>query len=371
MLVVLATAPVRAQDRIPRDISGWEPPAEPTSEIEPRLPTPPEGYVTQVRGGTEWTFPASATSVVHDLQATHADAWQRISDDLGGPVDNRVVIRVALDPEEMRALAPIGHPPPDYATGVAYPHFGLILLSLEAPDAWDPPDASRVLTHELSHLALHRAVDGRSLPRWFVEGIAVYQAGENNLARTRTLWQAVVAGNVVPLDQLDDRFPTHPHRVNVAYAESADFVAHLRKDDPTGRRFRALLEHVRDGDSFEDATFAAYGATLPTLEREWRARLEERFQTVPLLVSGGGLWFLASLLLVFAYVRRRRQHRAALARLDAEETAERRALERAEQAVADELARRDEPLLVVPADPSQREPDIPTVEYEGRNHTLH
>jgi hypothetical protein len=331
-----------------------------------------------MRGGIEWTFPASATTVIRDLQSVYAEAWARVVDELGGAIDDRVIIRVGLDPEAMRALAPVGHPPPDYAAGVAYPRFGVILLTLQAPDSWERPDIEKVLTHELSHIALHRAVGGQHLPRWFVEGVAVQQAGENDLSRIQTLWQAEVGDNVVPLADLDRHFPRYPHRVSVAYAQSADIVAHMRKADSDARRFRSLIRKIgEEGMTFDEAFFDSYEMSLATMEREWRDRLDERFQTIPLVVTGGGLWVLASVLLVLAYIRRRRQHRAVMKRWAAEEAADDAALERAEEAVLTELALRRaregiDHILIVNGEPPQgRESGVPTIEYDGSDHTLH
>ncbi|MBW2463461.1 MAG: hypothetical protein JRH11_17555, partial [Deltaproteobacteria bacterium] len=226
LLTGLGTGAALAQGPAPegQDVAGWVPVEEgaPAGVQAVTLPDPPEDYVSEVRGAVHWTFPATATSVVRELQGHYANAWARVVSDFGGSIDDEVTIRVGLNPEEMHALAPVGHPAPDYAAGVAYPRFGVILLTLQAPDSWQRPDVEKVLTHELSHIALYRAVGGQHLPRWFVEGVAVQQAGENDLNRIKKLWEAVVADNVVPLADLDNSFPRYAHRVSVAYAQSAD-----------------------------------------------------------------------------------------------------------------------------------------------------
>lgn len=364
-----------AQQDDPIDIgAGWHGTPQP-DEAALRLPEPPQDYLTERRGGVTWTFPAAATDDARDLQNAFPDAWTRIEEDLGGPLDDTLVIRVARNPEEMRDLAPVGHPPPQYASGVAYPRYGIILLSLTAPDTWERPNMEALLTHELSHVALHRAVEGHPVPRWFAEGLAIYQAGEYSMERVRTLWSASVAGNVVPLEELSARFPDRPHRVNVAYAQSADVVSFLRRDTRDARSFRILIRHVREGMPFDQAVTEAYDEHLSSLEGSWRASLDERFQAVPLIVTGGGLWVLASVLIVVAFVRRKRSNRKRLRKWEAEETAEADAVARAERALAEQLESRDRPeedtVLVVAEEPPMREPEVPTIEYEGRNHTLH
>lgn len=375
-------APARAPEG--QDVTGWVPLEDAASRVaDPvTLPDAPDDYVSETRGNVEWTFPASATSVIRELQGQYANAWERVVSDFGGTIEDEVTIRVGLTPEEMHALAPVGHPAPDYAAGVAYPRFGVILLTLQAPDSWERPNIEKVLTHELSHIALYRAVGGHHLPRWFVEGVAVQQAGENDLNRIKTLWQAEVAGNVVPLADLDGSFPRYAHRVSVAYAQSADIIAHMRRADSDTRRFRSLLRKVREeGMTFEESFFDSYEMSLATMEREWRERLAERFQTIPLVVTGGGLWVFASILLLMAYVRRRRQHHAALERMAEEEAARDAAIDRAEGAVLAEIARqkarqeaRDaaEHIVIVKSEAGlDRDSGVPTVSHDGSEHTLH
>jgi hypothetical protein len=390
--VALAAAVVGApgaaaaqQTGLPRDVGGdWG-----ATEAAPELPEPPEGYRTEDRGGVQWTYPASAEEQAHELQTAFDEAWTRLMRDLGTEVERNMVLRIARGPEDMRRLAPEGHPPPRYASGVAYPAFGVILLTLTAPETWKRPDMDELLTHELSHIALRRAVRGHPLPRWFVEGVAIHQAEEHSLARTRALWEASVGGNLIPLAELSDRFPAQPHQVNLAYAQSADIVRHLRDTEQDARRFRELIENLREGEDFGAALRGAYFISPNQLEQRWRGALSERYQGFPLLLGGGTVWALAVLVLVVGYIRKRRRHHRKLAEMEREERAAEPAATPSPagaslapvgasasqaQAQAPPSDEQDDERMVVfvSGDPPQgREPDVPTIEYEGSNHTLH
>jgi len=142
-------------------------------------------------------------------------------------------------------MAPIGAPPPDYATGVAYSHRGLILLTMSAPQTWEPPDLEVVLVHELSHVALYRAVLGNHVPRWFNEGVAIQQSEVRLLPRMESLLRAAAQRSMLRLSELDKHFPNRPHEVNIAYAQSADVVGFLRRSnndpaDPVAPRRRDI-----------------------------------------------------------------------------------------------------------------------------------
>jgi hypothetical protein len=384
LLLTSLAASARAQDgegvaggdaELPMDVAaGW---TAATGE-RPELPAPPDDYATDHVGTVTWTYPRAAESDAEELMAAFTEAWTAITVELGAAVESDMVVRIARNPDEMAALAPVGHPPPPYATGVAYPSFGVVLLTLTAPTTWRRPPMEAVLRHELSHIALHRAVGGQPLPRWFVEGVAIYQAREHSFPRTRTLWEATVSGELIPLDRLSERFPTRPHDVNLAYAESADFVRFLAGEDRDPRRLRRLVRALREGTPFEGAIASAYDASLHALEIEWRAELAERYRSWPLLIGGGTIWTLASLLLILAWWRRRRRAKKKLAEWAAEEAA----IDRLEAAVERRLAeasrregssRPSEGSFFVPGDaaPTQREPGVPTVEHEGRSYTLH
>src|SRR5262249_22829786 len=136
-------------------------------------------------------------------------------------------IRIALAPEQMRALVGPHTPLPGYANGIAFPEAGLVLLTLTEPETFLRPDLQAVLTHELSHVALYRAVRGAALPRWFSEGVAVQQAQESSLNRIRTLWEGTLRGSLLPLDSLANAFPTRHADIDLAYAQSADFVGYM------------------------------------------------------------------------------------------------------------------------------------------------
>lgn len=355
------------------------------------LPPNPADYMSESVGNVTWDFPRQAASEARELIAAWRPAWDGIEADLGEELDSTLRIRVARNADEMRALAPVGAPPPEYAAGVAYPALGLILLSFTAPEGVEPPDIQKVMVHELSHVALHRAVRGNPVPRWFTEGLAIHQAGELSFERAKVLMRATYGSQRIPLSELSQRFPTRSYDVDLAYAESADIVRFLL-DDPRGTaKLRRLIRGVRDGLGFADALEDAYYMRPAQLEREWIDDLSTRNRLFPVLVGGGIAWTVAALLLPIAYVRRRRRAREkllAMAKRETEERAERlrELLEtlRARQSVwvvaPGELTA--QPLASVPsaAEPtdtvttvtvSRGDGTLPSVRVGDETHTLH
>ncbi|MFO0710505.1 MAG: peptidase MA family metallohydrolase [Sandaracinus sp.] len=310
---------------IPRTVWAQElPPDIPIVSSDVVLPAAPEGFVHVDRGNVRWEMPERARPLVEPLFETWDAALPRIQRELGieGAMPP-ILVRVGVDPEQMAALAPEGAPPPAYAVGVAYPGLSLILLTLTAPETWQRPELEQVLVHELSHIALEQALrdeHGRvqsEAPLWLVEGVAIYQARERSIERVQTLWEAAFRGGVIDLDDLDERFPSRPHAVSLAYAESADFVGWLlRRSGP--HKLGDMLARMRRGQRFETAVSQTWSLGIGSLELEWRESLSERFGALPMFATGSAGWVLVGVLVVLAW-RRRKERVAAIEKRWAEE----------------------------------------------------
>ena len=311
-------------------------------------------------------FPASVRERVEAAARDAQEFRGRLASDLGQAVLEHVLVRVARDPEQMAALAPEGAPPPGYAAGVAYPSLHLVLLSLLAPDTWEAPDLAEVLRHELTHVALDEAVGDHHVPRWFNEGFAINESGELYLKRFRVLWDATVGHRLLPLADLDRGFPPEGSQVSVAYAESADVVRFLMRDDDRAR-FGSLVQRVRAGTSFDRALDDAYGTDLRKLEYEWREDASRRFGLVPMLTGGGVVWTLIAGLAAVAWLKRRRRAKAKLAAWAREEAEVDAAMAAARERVfAAQAGATDDDDI-----PPHVRPGVPIVEHDGRWYTLH
>jgi hypothetical protein len=313
------------------------------------------------------------------------DTRLELSNKLGATVLTEVHVRIARTPVEMTTLAPENAPYPRYASGVAYSELGLILITLEPERANQRHDLVETFKHELGHLALHDAVKGHEVPRWFNEGFAVFVSGESSLPRLQTLWTATVSKHLLPLDQLERTFPADAETASVAYAEAADVVRYLVRRQER-YRFDALVEHLAKGATFDQSLRLAYNLDRATLESEWREDVNRRYTLWPILTSTVVLWTGIIGLFFLAYRRRRSRDKATLerwrkeeAREDAREAARRLLFEHALEQASSEPERR---IHIVVASPSQpltaksnpsgnSEAEIPKVEHGGTIHTLH
>jgi len=234
-------------------------------------------------------------------------------------------------------------------------------------------DVAEVFRHELAHVALHDAVNGQAIPRWFNEGFAVFASGETSFLRMKTLSMATVGGGLIPLRDIDRGFPSDETEASIAYAEAVDVVRFLvRREDL--HRFHALVEQLRNHETLDHAVLDAYRIDLSELEAEWREDVSHRYTLLPILLAGTFGWVVALGVFVWAWRRRKRRDKITLERWAREEAAE-DAL-RARLAARSEAARVHIVLSPGPEGPPPlprpiSEVEIPRVEHNGQWHTLH
>jgi hypothetical protein len=331
------------------------------------VPAAPNTDLVADRGWLRVVYPPAARERVQPILDEAEDIRAQLADELGQPVLTRVVeVRVAKTPEDMIELAPEEVPPPRYASAVALPGLRLVILSMRAPLSDEGTDLGELLRHELAHIALDDAVESKHVPFWFNEGYAMHASNERAADRMKTLSEASLFKTLIPLSELDRTSPTEHPQVDVAYAESADFVRFLLRKTDRGR-FSAMIDRARKGQSFDRALTDAYGADVRTLEYQWREELAKRYTFWPVLLGGSSVWVVAFGALAYGWWRRKQRDKATIARWEREEIAE-----------AEEVARRAAIHAAVHTDPppapvgtAPQRASVPKIEHDGNWHTLH
>ncbi len=365
-LAVLATvafsaAPARAADAIDDAPIGRDAPTLPAHAI--KAPPVPGDFLVETRGFLRIVYHPSTFEAVRRI-ASEADAARAaFASTVGQSVLDQLEIRVARTPEELAMLSPEGAPPVAGSTGVAYASLGLAVISVRDPDG-TPTELDEVFRHQLAHVGLFDATDGRPLPRWLQEGLAVQMSGEATVARAELLWTAHVRRRLLSFAELGASFPEDSRGARIAWAESADFVRFLARD---GTRFASTIARARSGDSIDRALIDAYGADLRTLEQSWRDDLGTRCVTIPLASAGALGWGLA----IAALVVRRRRRRQRLREVAAAAPELQELPEAAEPPAdtEDRLLVCDRGLGHVVYIVEGRA--VPKVEHDGKTHTLH
>lgn len=249
-------------------------------------------YTPRAKGAAE--FLAKEIEGIRDeVAATIGRDWPGVTE-----------LRLGFGREEYEALALPGGVPPSWAVALAYPDRNIVLVEAHS---LAQGDGQLTLRHELVHAGLGQL--GKGWPRWFQEGLAQELTGERRyrLEQYATLARAVAIERVFRFQDLAQGFPSRPEDVEIAYAQSAAFVAFL-KERYGAAGFGALIDRVGEGDAFEKAFGIAFHSPLSVEEKAFLEELPVRYPWWPLLLSGGtALWAVMSLLVVVAWVRRRHQ----------------------------------------------------------------
>jgi len=229
----------------------------------------------------------------------------RIVADLGRAPASSTVVVVTATRAEFRRAQP-GRPLPGWVAGVAYAHRNLIILGPSRPGA-RRADRDVLFAHEYSHVALAHATRFRRLPKWFVEGFADLQAMAPYVSDPRR-WSGRGA---LPLKELHRNLGHDHQRASQSYQQSYDLVRFLR-DQGDAMAFRRFIRLVADGVPFDRALKEVYNITPGELATRWRRKWNWERVLVPMVTSGLFLWVFAALLLIVGFVRKRREHLAAI-----------------------------------------------------------
>jgi hypothetical protein len=246
------------------------------------------------------------------VRAESAKIQAEVYAELGLKVQGDTHVFVSRDASSMVAQAgrEQGSTPPEWAAGLAYPQARKIYMHASVP----LDDFRVTLRHELSHIAFGQVTANQRAPRWFVEGVAVWQSESFDMGRAWLLTEAAMMGTIYPLDQLDRGFPSNGVRAGVAYAQAVHFVGflHGRYGAEKFGQFIAVLGH--GDEEFAAAFYRVYDTPLSSLETEWRGAIRARWGWVGVIFGETSLWVFAAFLLFLGWLRRRRERHT---RLDA------------------------------------------------------
>jgi len=238
----------------------------------------------------------------------------------------KVEIRLIKRSANMTRASPPGHRVPGWAAGVAFPRLGVIVVATRREH--NTINVPNTVAHELAHLAMGAALRGRA-PRWLDEGFAYLHSSEYSFARWRTLVGMAWTGNVIPWRELDDSFPAQEQEAGRAYAQSYDLVSFLairgkhKHTDDDGDRwpFQQFLSLIASGHTPDEAARVAYLNSMDQLHSEWYQQLRKRYLLLPAELIALGIWVVGAILLIIAYIRRRRINRGRLQQWAEEENA--------------------------------------------------
>jgi hypothetical protein len=267
------------------------------------------------------TYTAQDAPIADDLIGTIEEIRRQIVADSGKDFPEKTVVLIAPTIETFQKLQPRGASVPLWAAGVAYPEHNLIILRSPFSVKNGHPDVMETFAHELSHIVLGRALPGQEIPAWLAEGFAMYQSREWDMARTTVLLRGALIGTLIPLKTLTADFPDESDRAALAYAESFMFISFLINHIGREAFHQFIRDYSANGDT-DGALRRATGLSFAELENKWFLYLKLRISWFPIITSATTVWFVATVVFITSYLRKRKAGLATLKRWEQEEEAD-------------------------------------------------
>ena len=171
---------------------------------------------------------------------------------------------------------------------VSTPGIGLLGVTFGYLTAMDSPKArpagdfhwGSTLWHEIAHVFTLEATNHK-LPRWFSEGLSVYEEWNTGPLVDRTIpidtLLAIAKQELLPIDTLDSGFvrPTYNGQVQVSYTQAGlicDFISSNWGHDA----LVVMLNAFADGESTSAALQKAIGMNGEAFDKEFNAHIESQ-----------------------------------------------------------------------------------------------
>ena len=240
------------------------------------------------------------------------------------PTGKRVEIFLTQSQEQFFTLQP--GDVPRWADATAYAKQAWIFLRKNSLRGGMASSDIQVLDHEIVHVILGQAFQDQRPPRWLQEGTAQVLAGEYGTETVDRIANGFFGRGLFSLGELSHPFPQDPVRAQLAYAQSADFIAWLieRHGETV---LQSLVQASLQGASFEASLRKATGESISELDRAWSKRLKNSWLWVRAIANDSVLLGLSSLLLFVAYARVRRRNKRRLEEMARQEALEDRLAE--------------------------------------------
>jgi hypothetical protein len=221
-------------------------------------------------------------------------------------------VHVYLAPDPVRWDSLTEGRAPEWGAGIALPYAGTIVIPGYVSRRTDTHGLPQILRHELAHIALHRFIDSRHIPRWFNEGYAMWSAGQFDADAGWKLRLAFVSRRAPPLDSLSLDWPLLATDAQIAYLLSATAVRYLYTLG-TPATFERFLTVMRERASFEHALRDVYVLSSPQFERQWRQHVRRQFGWLQFIADTTFIWLVLTLAVLVLFAIRRRRDRRKLA----------------------------------------------------------
>ena len=267
-----------------------------------------ENFQVYYRGNTK-----SAQKVVDIAEAFYPKMRRLMGDMRLGKIE----IWVCEEPSQFQAA--VHAPIQDWAIGCAFPLSRRIIIQNPRVIIQRDFQLSQVIRHEIVHVVFGQRTQKAigKIPRWFVEGVAIYFSGEWAPRRNDTLMKHIFSKSVIPLTELSHTFPKSENLAQLAYAESQNAVGWLAETQGVEKLWE-IVDRLASGSDLDTAFRDSIGLQLSAFDAKWRKSLSQRYHWAAMLSSSHLFWGSLALFFILVYLRYWRYKRKRLRQLEHE-----------------------------------------------------
>jgi len=228
----------------------------------------------------------------------------RIAGIVGCPLDTTVTVYIASTEDEFERE--VAYESPDWGAGMALLDKNRIVI--KSPKSLRINKSFReLLGHELTHIMLHRAANGRWLPRWIHEGLAMYVSGEWRIGQDILVARVVWTGRLMHLTQLEDLSTFNGAEAQLAYTESYLAVSRLlKRTDPLV--LSDMLSLYRENRDFARSWKATLGVDYGVWAANWYSSISRQYHLFVFLFDSEVFWIVLTLGFIILIVAKKRQN---------------------------------------------------------------
>lgn len=208
----------------------------------------------------------------------------------------------------------------DNIVGMAYPYLNRIVLL--SPKGYKEKGVHlnilQIFKHEFSHIALKR-LGNNDIPRWFSEGIAMYQSREWNIGRIHSITKAVINDKIIPLDSLEPSFFSNKDESNLAYSESFSFILFLNEKYGKKNFQKIIFLITKEKVSVKEAIEQVCGKQFAIIEKDWIKHLKLHHTWLLVFYNPYTFWVIIAFLFLLTYIKVKLKNKKKLEQWEEEE----------------------------------------------------
>ena len=206
---------------------------------------------------------------------------------------------------------------PSSTAGFAVAEDNLVVLFPSRSPTYPQDSLEDVLHHEVAHVLIARAADGRPVPRWFNEGLAMALERTWGLQDEARLLQELTFVEPTSLDDVDRLFDGDEGARTRAYTLAGAFVRDLMREHGSSAP-GDILARMPGGTWFDDAFVQVIGHRVSEEETAFWERHRFWNRWGPFFTTTTALWMGVTVLALVAIVRRRQKSAALRQRWESE-----------------------------------------------------